>query len=276
MSCGSIRCLRNEAHRHEECAMVHDVEIHEAGAINLAGFVCSTAGRTGTVADICGGVAVAGPVPLVHGYVTTAVPTNPAASAADFVDEAVGFFAGLDRGFVLWAPRYDPSYAEAATHQGLSPHGDPTPAMVARASLPMNPDLHLRLVDDDTSAAVFGDLCERGYGQPGMAWLMAHHQSYSATDTYWHIASEHDMPVSVACGYVNGDVGGIYSVATPAEFRGRGFAAAVTAAATNHLFDLGALSVVLQASRLGFGVYERLGFTVYDHFDRFISPTATA
>ena len=61
---------------------------------------------------------------------------------------------------------------------------------------------------------------------------------------------------------------------TPPEFRARGFAAAVTGHATNHLFELGAARVVLQASKLGYGVYERLGFTTYDHYDRFTASPA--
>jgi hypothetical protein len=34
--------------------------------------------------------------------------------------------------------------------------------------------------------------------------------------------------------------------------------------------------VVLQASKLGFGVYERLGFAVYDHYERFTIPVRPA
>jgi predicted GNAT family acetyltransferase len=109
----------------------------------------------------------------------------------------------------------------------------------------------------------------RGYDAPGMARLMARQQSYSATNTFWHIAFDGDVPVSAACGYRSGETGGIYSVATPVEFRGRGFAATVTSLVTNHLFRLGVTQVVLQASKLGFGVYERLGFTVYDHYERY-------
>ncbi len=104
---------------------------------------------------------------------------------------------------------------------------------------------------------------------------MARQQSCRAPDSWWHVAFDGDVPVSAACGFRTGDTGGIYSVATPPEFRGRGFAAAVTSAATNHLFELGVAHVVLQASKLGFGVYERLGFTTYDHYDRFTVPIMT-
>lgn len=109
-----------------------------------------------------------------------------------------------------------------------------------------------------------------------MTPLLSFQQSYSAPDSYWHVAFDGDVPVSVACGYLSGTTGGMYSVATPAEFRGRGYAATVTGVATNHLFALGATGVVLQSSKLGFAVYERLGFAVYDHYERFpISPSTS-
>jgi ribosomal protein S18 acetylase RimI-like enzyme len=243
------------------------------GALNLAGFVRSTAGRKGTVKEIRGGVAVAGPYGVPNAYVNTAVPTDLRYSAVDFFDDAVEFFAGLGRVFVLWAPMSDPSMAEEAARRNLVRDKEPSPAMVSSTAVMVASSLQCRLVDGEESAAVFGDLCERGYDAPGMAKLLWLQESYSAADSYWHVAFEGDVPVSAACGYLSGSTGGIYSVATPAEFRGRGFAASITAVATNHLFTLGASEVVLQSSKLGFGVYERLGFSVYDQYERFtISP----
>jgi ribosomal protein S18 acetylase RimI-like enzyme len=252
------------------------VIVTEAGALNLAGFVRSTAGRKGSVKDVRGGVAVAGPFNVPHAYVNTAVPTDPSVSAVDFFDDAVQFFSGLGRSFVLWAPMSDPSVAKEAATRNLVRDKEPSPAMVSSGPVAVESTLQCRLVDGEESASMFGDVCERGYDAPGMAKLLSFQESYSAADSYWHIAFDGDVPVSAACGYLRGTTGGIYSVATPAEFRGRGFAAAVTAVATNHLFELGASEVVLQSSKLGFGVYERLGFSVYDHYERFtISPSAS-
>lgn len=246
------------------------MDLHQAGAQNLAGFVRSTAGRTGTVAELPGGVAIAGPIAVAHGYVDTAVPTAADTPPADFIDAAIEVFAGLDRAFVLWAPQSNSRIAHETATRQCATYGEPTPAMVAHDRAIAERSLPIRVVDDEAWADIFGDVCERGYEQPGMAWLMRRHQSYGAADTYWHVGLDGDEPVTTACGYLSGDVGGIYSVATPVEFRGRGYAAAVTAAATNHLFDLGATCVVLQSSQLGFRVYEQLGFTVYDHYDRFL------
>jgi ribosomal protein S18 acetylase RimI-like enzyme len=248
------------------------VDVVQAGAVNLAGFIGSTAGRIGTVEPIHGGVAIAGPVAVPNAYVNAAIPTGASVSAAQFFDDAMDFFAGLERAFVLWTPMSDPTFATEAAARNLVLHSAPSPAMVVRARTDTVTGLEFRIVDSDESAAIFGDLCERGYEAPGMAWLMAHQQGFNADDLYWHIAFDGNVPVSAACGCISGETGGIYSVATPPEFRGRGFAAMVTSVATNHLVDLGASRVVLQASLLGFGVYERLGFTVYDHFNRFAIP----
>jgi predicted GNAT family acetyltransferase len=76
-------------------------------------------------------------------------------------------------------------------------------------------------------------------------------------------------PVGVACGYLDDETGGIYYVATPPEHRGRGVAAAATAWVTNWLLARGARIVILQSSESGFGVYQRLGFDVYDTYQRF-------
>lgn len=241
--------------------------------MNLAGFVRSTAGRIGTTEEIRGGVVVAGPVSVPNGYVNAAIPMESSVSPAAFFDDAYAFFAALHRPFVLWAPSSATPLLEEAGRRKLTRDKDPSPAMVATAPVGVRGDLRIRLADDEDTIAIFGDLCERGYEKPGMAWLLAHQQGYSAPGTSWHIAFDRDVPVSAACGYLGGETGGIYSVATPPEFRGRGYAATVTGVATNELFERGATHVVLQASAMGFGVYERLGFQVYDHYERFTIST---
>ena len=63
--------------------------------------------------------------------------------------------------------------------------------------------------------------------------------------------------VSVATACVAAGVVGIYGVATPPEYRRRGYGAAVTVAALNVAPDLPA---VLQPSEMGEPVYRRIGF----------------
>jgi ribosomal protein S18 acetylase RimI-like enzyme len=66
--------------------------------------------------------------------------------------------------------------------------------------------------------------------------------------------------VTTAASYVvDGDVG-IFNVATPAEYRGRGYAAAITGHAVLEGFAAGADLAYLQSSAIGESVYRCLGF----------------
>jgi ribosomal protein S18 acetylase RimI-like enzyme len=240
-----------------------------AGATNLARFVAANAGRSGTVAEVVGGVAVAGPVAVTNGYVTAAVPIDVTVAASAFLAESRSFFDGLKRSFVLWVPsENDELLTEAVRHGGVRAP-DHSPAMETRTRPPWRPrGLRVRAADTSADFDVFGALAEAGYAAPGMAWLQAKH-GYDAPGTTWAIVYDGSHAVGVACGYKFGETGGVYYVATPPEFRGRGVAAVATAWVANELFDAGAQVVTLQSSRAGFNVYERLGFQVYDHYERY-------
>jgi GNAT superfamily N-acetyltransferase len=66
--------------------------------------------------------------------------------------------------------------------------------------------------------------------------------------------------VTTAATYVvDGEVG-IFNVATPAEYRGRGYGAAITDSAVREGLAAGADLAYLQSSAIGESVYRRLGF----------------
>jgi predicted GNAT family acetyltransferase len=66
--------------------------------------------------------------------------------------------------------------------------------------------------------------------------------------------------VSTAVGWVRDGLTFIGSVATPPEWRRRGYAAAVTARACDDGFRAGAEAAFLQSSRQAHAIYRRLGF----------------
>ncbi len=76
----------------------------------------------------------------------------------------------------------------------------------------------------------------------------------------YYVAYAGGRPVSTAVGFTTEDIVCIYAVATPAEHRGKGYGAAVTARAVQDGFATGATLAVLSASPLGEPVYRRLGF----------------
>jgi len=67
-------------------------------------------------------------------------------------------------------------------------------------------------------------------------------------------------PAAVSGLYLEGGVGGIYSVATRRQFRRRGIGARLTWAAADEARRAGAVLAVLQAAPEGKEIYQRLGF----------------
>jgi len=74
------------------------------------------------------------------------------------------------------------------------------------------------------------------------------------------VAYDGDVPVATTSVLIEGDLAGVYFVATLEQARGRGIGAAVTRAAMRHARDKGATRAALQSSKLGYGVYRALGF----------------
>jgi GNAT superfamily N-acetyltransferase len=250
--------------------MLPAVDEHVVGLTNLSEFVAATAGRTGEVARLPGGVVVASPFPMAHGFVTAGFRTAPDVPAATFLAAATDWFAERARPWVLWAPTSDDELGTALTDAGGPLDGTGSPAMIVRDRVTGPSGFTVSYATDADSGAVFGALAEAGYGIDGMGWLMLEHDSFTVPAATWAMVTADDDPgtgpISVACGYLHGTTGGVYYVATPDEHRGKGAAAAVTAAVTNALFDQGAELVTLQATELGHPVYRRLGYTDYDAF----------
>lgn len=79
------------------------------------------------------------------------------------------------------------------------------------------------------------------------------------------------VPACCSAIIQTGEVAGIYWVSTLAAHRTLGLGAAITAHAVNEGLARGAKTVCLQASAMGFPVYERIGFShprTYLRFDR--------
>jgi len=74
------------------------------------------------------------------------------------------------------------------------------------------------------------------------------------------VAFEDGRPLATTSVLVEGDLAGIYFVATLPEARGRGIGSAVTRAAMRYAHDVGATRAALQSSEIGFSVYRGLGF----------------
>ena len=88
----------------------------------------------------------------------------------------------------------------------------------------------------------------------------------------YYLARFGNVDVSTAAGFTIDGAVAIFSVATPAEYRGRGYGAAITAHAAKEGFAAGADLAALQSSAMGESVYLRLGFREVESYMAYTQP----
>ncbi|MFC5264655.1 GNAT family N-acetyltransferase [Kribbella qitaiheensis] len=86
------------------------------------------------------------------------------------------------------------------------------------------------------------------------------------------VARANGTAVSCAMLIQSGRAAGVYWVATSAAARNRGLGTLVTGAVVRLGFEYGAEVVVLQATELGALVYQKMGFTAFTDYQRFLLP----
>jgi GNAT superfamily N-acetyltransferase len=196
------------------------------------------------------------------GYFNSAF-IKPSADAAGCVGRAAEFFRARALPFVVrFRAGGGSDVDDACKHAGLSAAGE-SPLMVADvASMPpLDDSVTVRRND----ASTFGDhltMIAAGFGLPvkvlGSFFTPAlidggRFETFTAYDAS-------DAPVSTAALIETPGVAGIYNVATPEAHRRRGLGEATTRAAVDAGRGRGCTLATLQASEMGYPVYERMGF----------------
>jgi ribosomal protein S18 acetylase RimI-like enzyme len=208
------------------------------------------------------------------------------ADPTELLERAREFFGGLGRGFALWARAgvaADDDLLVAAGSAGIESVYE-MPEMVLRRrveKLRPPPGAELRRVETEPDLLSFWDVAGGAYASLGFPpELFAANRSSRALlddpDAAAFLALLGGEPVAIALTIVTHGVAGIYWVGTLEGARGSGLGRAVTAAATNAGFDLGAEIASLQASHMGRPVYEAMGYeTIYD-YRLLLSPSPAA
>lgn len=222
------------------------------------------------------------PVALFNGVFGSSLPVADVAAAAAAVmgrAEAKGVP-------IRWrvTPTTPPGTADELERAGWS-FDNTNPVMVidAAAELPPptdDPAVAVEVVSDQATLAEWSRVVALGFGFPEWALDGAIELDRliglpGDTPLVRILARVDGVPAASAAYLPGPDLGGIYSVATGEEYRGRGLGTAVTVAAVRHGRDDGATGVVLQASAMGFPVYERLGFATIGAVDAYLPPGAT-
>jgi N-acetylglutamate synthase len=118
------------------------------------------------------------------------------------------------------------------------------------------------------------DVAAAGFGFPRTWAEELYSPELLAVGVTLYVGLAAGRPVTTALAFRSEGSVGIFNVATPPEERGRGYGAAVTSRAAVDGFAAGARTAWLQASGMGFGIYERLGFETVSTAELWVRPNA--
>lgn len=193
----------------------------------------------------------------------------------DFLARAFDFFGRRERGFSVWVRDGEPADRDliaAAESGGLrSVHEMPEMVLTERAEeLPLPEGVALRRLTGADEAGDYWRVATAAYASlgfpPEVFACYEDREGLLADNVAAFLAHLDGRPIAIAMAIVSRGVAGIYWVGSLEEARGRGLGRAVTVAATNAGFDLGAELASLQASEMGRPIYEAMGYeTIYDY-----------
>lgn len=151
------------------------------------------------------------------------------------------------------------------------------PGMAVRPDalrVPSAPDVKVIRVETADGLAQAHALAATGFGIPPelVAAVYALEVVAELDGLEYYLARVGDRDVSTAAGFTVDGAVAIFSVATPSEYRGRGYGATITAHAAQEGFAAGADLAALQSSLIGESVYLRLGFREVETYVAFTRP----
>lgn len=195
--------------------------------------------------------------------------------AEELVARAKAFFDERKRGFSVWTrgeEAADRDLVAAVESAGLQFIYE-MPEMILAAPAqdrPLPSTAELRRVSSGAEIEDYWRIAAASYvslGFPPEAFgFYTNHAGLLAENVAAFIAYLDGEPVSIAMTIVSHGVAGIYWVGSLEQARGKGLGRAVTVAATNAGFDLGAEIASLQASPMGKPIYAEMGYeTVFDY-----------
>jgi ribosomal protein S18 acetylase RimI-like enzyme len=200
---------------------------------------------------------------------------NDDVSAEELVSRAKDFFHARGRGFSTWIrgeESEDLDLSAAALGAGLQLVYE-MPEMVLGSPVE-EPNLpagtELRQLSEAGQADDYWKVAASSYTSigfpPEVFGSYTNNAGLLAENVAAFIAYLDGEPVSIAMTIVSHGIAGIYWVGSLEQARGKGLGRAVTAAATNAGFKLGAEIASLQASPMGKPIYEAMGYeSLFDY-----------
>ena len=192
----------------------------------------------------------------------------------DFLDQVDDFFLPGGRAYSIRVrdSGEDDDLVAACRDRGMIAFGEGEPEMAICARLddgPLPQGLEVRLVETVAGVEDLSTVSQVAYAADGVSPRRSRRSSTGrGLAERVRVASVVGYlgvrPVVAAQTLVSHGIGGVYWVGAVDDVRGRGMGAAITRIATNMCFDRGADAATLQASPMGEGIYQRMGYeTLY-------------
>ena len=238
---------------------VHALYIHALGRITALGDG-GAAERVGPWLCVDAGLGVS--------EFNIAVVVEPVASPAAAFREAMNWFAyrGINARVDLRASVDGPLLAAAMVEGFVFKYREP--AMILHplpASFPAHLPLELRGVESEADVLAYCSVDRDEYSDQEFQRAMVE-RSLTMPGVTLHLGMLEGRPVARSMGMVQGELVAVHNVYVAPDFRKRGFGSALTAAAIEAGERAGATGACLEATVLGFPVYEAMGFRKIDDY----------
>jgi GNAT superfamily N-acetyltransferase len=136
------------------------------------------------------------------------------------------------------------------------------------------PELNIQQVTDAAGIDAHRQTATAGFGaEPALAEGSVCANLLDRPDCVVYVGYANGDPVVSGLGWRSGRTIGVYSIATIASARRRGYGATMTARVVADGALAGCDIAALQASEMGRPIYERLGFRTVITYDAYTDPT---
>jgi GNAT superfamily N-acetyltransferase len=146
------------------------------------------------------------------------------------------------------------------------------PGMYTRKLLPPSrklPSLEVRPVADSRTRTAFAEIMSVGFEIPSGICAAVYGSEFAWTGGLrGYVGFANGRPVTTAAAMLTDDVIGLYSVATLPAYRRLGYAEAIM---RQVIEEAGVDGTVLQSTRLGLSLYERMGYRMVTNFNVYIA-----
>jgi GNAT superfamily N-acetyltransferase len=256
---------------------MNETELAEAADVNLATAWSALGGPAGadivTVESLTM-VATGLPLSFFNGAFLRAATREP----EHLVAEAIRFFGDRDLPWLLWVrDTVSPEILAAGRAAGLHDAGGPPAMGIVPIPRPPAPPTELRIEVASTPQALqdHGSMLRDGFGMPQeFVDRLVQPGLLDNPDVAAFVGRVDGEPVSCSLLAVSGTTAGVYNVATPEAFRGKGYGEALTWAVLAEGARRGCTHGVLQASDVGYPIYRRMGFTELGRYVQLQGPPA--